>query len=166
MEEDVYLQAAKELLQTQLFSGHTERSAIGWSLEDLVMWLRCDCTCAYCERELLDSFITMQFDAQRDHLLPRVVYKELENEESNFVLACSACNKVKGAWDANASDPVYVKGSGTPLSQEQREELIRRVREINSSYEEPTKSTFDRQKKILKETCERLRQRRAIGAGS
>jgi hypothetical protein len=155
MQDIDYAAIAKELMKQPLFSDRGA-SAIGWSEQNLARWLRDECRCVYCEKPMLESFITMQFDAQCDHLLPKVIYGELADEPSNLVLACTVCNKVKGSWDPNLTDPVYLKGSSTPLEPDQRKELIRRVKEVNRKYEESLKGTFEEQKKTLLRTCEEL----------
>ncbi len=91
------------------------------------MWLRDKGRCVYCDTPLLVSRNIAYGFATIDHLLPRHSYKELENEVSNWVLSCRACNGAKRRWDPNGAAKVY-KGEST-LSDEQRAALIAAVKQ-------------------------------------
>lgn len=141
---------AKGLMESPLFSFGSHEGEIGWSAYMIDMWLRCECKCVYCGRNMLETYIVHEFDAQCDHLLPQGEYPDLRNEPSNWVLACSACNKLKGTWDANTYREIrYVKGTGKPLSRQDQKELIGRVIEANEAYSRVYEETFATQKAIL-----------------
>ena len=72
-----------------------------WGEQDLPRWLRDGCKCAYCGRDLLESFETAYYNSAYDHLLPKSTYKALESNDLNLVLCCWPCNKMKATWDAN-----------------------------------------------------------------
>lgn len=105
MRDEDFSEIADGLVRTPLFSNGSRVGEIAWSAAMIVMYLRCEGKCVYCKRDMLENYIVSQFDAQRDHLLPKREYPELENVPSNWVLSCSSCNKLKGTWDANDEGP-------------------------------------------------------------
>jgi hypothetical protein len=84
--------------------------------------------CAYCDLPLM-SFESNSFrNGTVDHLLPKSKYESLEFVHSNAVPCCYRCNAVKGRWDPNNIEPVYLPESGA-LNAERRRKLIQRARE-------------------------------------
>ncbi len=89
--------------------------------------------CAYCGVDLFATAAAIAGAVHTDHLLPKSKpeYKHLLSDPLNLVPACWLCNSqsLKGDWDANKIAPqVYQPESKKPLSEEQHDELVKRVR--------------------------------------
>ena len=83
----------------------TNDSMKNWQdISSVAIWLRQSGRCAYCRRDMLESFATAYHASCLDHLLPVSKYPEV-HEACNRVLACRACNALKSDWDPNSSDP-------------------------------------------------------------
>jgi hypothetical protein len=67
-----------------------------WSPETLAVWLRHNCKCVYCDRDLLENRDIAYFFSDREHVLPKSKYPSLEFDPNNIVVACAACNTIKG----------------------------------------------------------------------
>lgn len=60
--------------------------------------------CSYCERRLPISLAI-------EHVVPKDLHPELEVEWTNFLLACSNCNSVKGNKPVDIDDFIYLQFS-------------------------------------------------------
>src|SRR5208337_4132535 len=97
----------------------------GWGKRDVKIWIRDQCRCVYCGMDMLQSYNVAFYFYHYDHLLPKAVYGELEDEDWNRVLSCSACNQIKHTFDPNVGPtPTYKKDSKQQPSNEQRARLL------------------------------------------
>jgi hypothetical protein len=112
--------------------------------EHLAGWLLTNFCCPYCETDLLEEHIPAN-RAHTDHLLPKSKYPALcDHSMMNAVASCDTCNCLKGDWDPNAEEPIYVDGD---LTFEVRVLLIERAKAHLDSIRKPK---IDRQSKIAK----------------
>src|SRR5215831_13655747 len=90
-----------------------------WHLE---IWLRDECRCVYCGRNLLQDRDITYFFYCYDHLLPKEKekYAALRTETWNKVLACRACNSWKSTFDPAGED--------VPATEEYKDKLIERAK--------------------------------------
>jgi len=129
-----------------------------WGSQDLRIWLRDQCKCAYCDEDLLATFERAYYGYNYDHLLPKSAYKELESNELNLVLSCCTCNKIKATCDPNHWDhkgtrqePLY---DGKIFDPNIRSELIQRVRRDVTDYKAPYKARFAAEQSLLRKAVE------------
>ena len=143
-----------------------------WSFEALFICLKADFRCVYSRRDLIrDRDVANDFSdrdiffyfSHFDHLLPKSRYPELENERSNKVLSCVPCNRRKRAWDPNEEDPSYLRGSGRPLEDSEREKFIDRTRKQLEPIVQRDKDHFSKQKKLIMECFPDVEHRCSAG---
>ena len=65
--------------------------------------------CSYCERRLPTSLAV-------EHILPKSLKPDLETEWTNFLLACTNCNSVKGDKDINLENYLWPDSDNTFLA--------------------------------------------------
>jgi 5-methylcytosine-specific restriction endonuclease McrA len=137
-------------LAKKLKERHAIAEAMFWSEEALEIWLRCDCRCVYCGRDMLASRdIAYQFSSTAEHLLPKSKNRGLEAERSNLVLSCRPCNHLKGTWDPNLDgESIYADGQ---LREEQRQELIQRVKAYLNPLRKKNEDHFVQEKNAILE---------------
>jgi hypothetical protein len=99
---------------------------------DLEIWLRDNCCCVYCGRNLLPACSAEAYtSADRDvtyfcycydHLLPKEKkqHHELKEVIWNNVLSCHACNSYKSTFDPSSE--------GIPANEAYRDKLIERAK--------------------------------------
>jgi 5-methylcytosine-specific restriction endonuclease McrA len=124
-----------------------------WSEGMFTLLLRDKLRCRYCNRFLFDSYEDGYYGLQCDHLLPRK-YSDLVDGPSNWVLACSLCNRIKSNWDPNKNKgpQVYSSGpDGTALTEQQREELIKRSREYITERKREAAAFFSGQRQFFQD---------------
>jgi len=90
----------------------------------LAGWLRYGPRCVYCGKNMIERWDSLFGPAHTDHLLP-TKYKELDQDDSNLVLACCVCNLIKRDYDANRELPEQLRYvSGAHLTDEQHVEIL------------------------------------------
>jgi 5-methylcytosine-specific restriction endonuclease McrA len=93
-----------------------------WYRDSVVLCLWHKGKCAYCGFDLLSGRGVCYHYWCVDHLLPQCAYPELKDHIENKVLACRACNSVKGEWDPDPDASVYCRNG--QLTSSQRERLL------------------------------------------
>ena len=147
-----YLAIAENLI-------HDERMKMTpWDVRTLAIWLRDECKCVYCQRDMLESFDTTYYAWSFEHLLPRSKYPELDHASWNMMLACRACNGLKHEWDPNTPDsntaPLYVKGSQP--TEEERSVLIERAKTHVSEKRRIREALFPTERKLILQKLQSL----------
>ena len=94
----------------------------GWNCNALQAFIRDSGCCAYCGKNLLDTYGASK-EATIDHLLPSCTY-HLGWNVDNLVPACATCNRIKLDYD-----PSEGNGRGLVLTAEVRLGLVRKVTE-------------------------------------
>lgn len=130
-----------------------------WARRVIEIWLRDNCSCVYCELNMLENRETAYFFSSTDHLLPVGVwkYKELENEFWNQVLACRNCNGLKHTFDP-AQD-------GIPPDKEHRLELIERAKNHIQKRRQDLEMMFATEKQKLQDALNGYPNDLAAAAG-
>ena len=118
-----------------------------YSVQSLSIYLRDLGRCVYCGLDLLQQRQHAYHFVSFDHLLPKDKYPALAKETTNLVLSCRACNGPKRQWNPNY-DPKIVVGDG-PLTDEQREQLIQRVRDYLREVNASRNAKFDRERELI-----------------
>ncbi len=137
----------------QLFK---EVAQYGWSIETLKVWSMSDFRCVYCNLDLLETLDNNQLGVL-DHLLPQSRYPQLVNSESNLVLSCWVCNRIKRHWDANTRVATHVYCDGNVLEPDQRAELIKRAHQYVKSMREKKEQALQQQCLAIDSFRSRLR---------
>ncbi len=114
-----------------------------WPLRTLEIWLRDECKCVYCERNMIENREITYFCSSLDHLLPVHKYEPLKDEAWNQVLACRNCNGLKGKFDP-AKD-------GIPTDKEHRLELIEHTKGYIAKRKEHWEAVFAREKQKIQD---------------
>lgn len=122
-----------------------------WPLEHLVIWLRDNCRCVYCGRDMLEDRDITYFLYSYDHVLPVTRFPNLEQALWNRVLACRGCNTWKGDFDPSQD--------GTPPTEEYRDRLMEMAKEYihTSPRRREAETLFAKEKAVITEalrTCE------------
>ncbi|SRR6266481_4943907 len=118
---------------TRLLGKH-KKTLKNWSQEDLEIWLRDDCRCVYCGRNLLGPRDITYFLYCYDHLLPVSRYPALKNALWNKVLACRSCNSWKSTFNPAPG--------GIAADEAHREELIERTKASVREQRKPAEALF------------------------
>ena len=119
-----------------------------WSPETSAVWLRHNCKCVYCDRDLLENRDIAYFFSDREHVLPKSKYPSLEFDPNNIVVACAACNTIKGDWNPNGQMPL-VEYDVQHLTDSQREELVTRSRHYVEMKKAETEPEFRQEKELI-----------------
>jgi hypothetical protein len=133
-----------------------------WPPEVLAIWLRYGCRCAYCDRDLLESRGIAYCFSDREHVLPKCKYPSLESDLANLVVACAACNTIKGDWDPNKERPL-VTVDVQHLTDDQHDELVARSRNHVQTKMAETEHEFKQARELI---LGFLRGQRARTAGA
>lgn len=121
----------------------------GWGPKpvlNLEIWLRDECRCTYCGMDFLQSRDIMYFFYHYDHLLPVSLYPNFADATWNKVLACHACNVLKGHFDPSAD--------GIGRGEECRDSLIVRVRKYLEEKRQPLQTRFVDEVRLIKAELE------------
>lgn len=156
----------------QLATDLRKNEALGhWPKLWLMVWVRDNCRCVYCGRDMIESYETANYLYEHDHLLPYCEYHELDMVEWNRVLSCSPCNRIKSTFDPNRFTvhgpeqvPIYVQGK-TPTETE-RTLLLQRVRDFIAQQKQPYRERFEKERALLLEALSTLRHPHAAAAGA
>ena len=108
--------------------------------------------CAYCGLDVLELFEDFRF-SETDHLLPKSKYPGLIDVTSNHVLSCQTCNILKRNWDPNDAGSVLVAESATCLSDDERNELIRRTKGHVQAVRQTKRTEFEQYRSLLRQLC-------------
>ena len=122
-----------------------------WGKYSLAAWLRYGCECAYCGRSMIEDRGTAYFLGCVEHILPKSKYPGLENQFTNYALACRYCNQVKLRWDPNeeSGEEALVGRNATSLTGEQHEILVERARRYVQEHKLSLENEFDNEKKLI-----------------
>ena len=120
-----------------------ELKNLGFSEMAANAWVKANGKCAYCGADLLQNMATY-YCGVTEHILPKSKYENRENEILNAALSCIDCNQIKGQWDPNEGGKI-VEGND-PLTQDQREKLIERVKDYIQEEDRKTKHVNDFEK--------------------
>ena len=126
----------------------------GNSVNVLQAFIREEGRCVYCGKELWKVY---GIASCGDHLLPRSMYPDLEQNPDNLVPACAECNSIKGAYD-----PSDKKGMERAITEEVRLEFIRKCKaEIDrKTQENGWRKEFESAKVLFWEAVEKYRKRK------
>jgi hypothetical protein len=112
-----------------------------WPLSDLTIWLRDDCRCVYCGRDMLQDRDVTYCLYSYDHVLPVKKYPSLESASWNRVLACRGCNAWKSSFDPS--------DAGLGATEEFRDRLIERARLYVQEQRRPAEALFAEEREII-----------------
>lgn len=87
-------------------------------------------TCAYCGRDLSKALDELQID----HVIPKA--QGGNKEESNLVVACQACNEVKGYDEIIFKDlyQFYINNTNKTIDNIQPHQLVKKIRNIGYPF--------------------------------
>lgn len=95
--------------------------------------------CIYCGIDLLSDWHNYQC-SQLEHILPKAKYPDLEWNEDNCVLGCTACNMIKHNFDplkgceaASQNPSEYLSSHKEELIVKAREHIFARLPEMKAS---------------------------------
>jgi hypothetical protein len=108
----------------------------GWIPETLAIWLRADCRCEVCGRDLLGTTDDYFYGAEIDHLQPAT--RGGSDELSNRALLCRMCNRLKR--NTELCDPAV----GLP-----REEVLELARKYILPIRRQRQQKLDDAKRLL-----------------
>lgn len=114
-----------------------------WSRSTLEMWLRDQCLCVYCGRDMLEKRDTTYYFWCAEHLLPAHKYKQLKDAPWNQVLACQPCNLLKHRFDP-ASD-------GTPPDEAHKGIFIERAKAHITGRRAEVEAIFVSEERLLRD---------------
>jgi HNH endonuclease len=127
-----------------------------WAPRVREIWLRDECKCVYCARDMIENREIAYFFSSMDHLLPVHKYKDLKDQFWNQVLACRNCNGLKGRFDPAKN--------GIPKDEEHRPELIEHAREYIARRKKELEAVFVVEKQMLEDAL--ASYPKGIGAGA
>jgi hypothetical protein len=117
-----------------------------WHLE---IWLRDECRCVYCRRNLLQERDIAYFFYHYDHILPQSRHPALQDAIWNKVLACHACNVWKHEFDPSFGGFGITRTEAIPPTEEYRDKLIERARIYIQVQKGPEEALFAQEREII-----------------
>lgn len=138
---DDLLQAAQKMCRENSFMHR-------WKPETLAVYLRHECKCVYCQRDLMETRDIKYFFADREHILPKGKFPALESDPNNMAVACAACNTIKSDWNPNHQDPI-VAPDVQHLELPEREEFLRRSRAYVAFRRAQTEEEFNKERQLI-----------------
>jgi hypothetical protein len=117
-----------------------------WSRQTLELWLRYECRCVYCGRDMLENRDITYYFWCAEHVLPVHKYGYLKDAIWNQVLACRTCNQLKQRFDP-ASD-------GTPTDEAHMTILVENAKAHIESRRAEVQLNFNLEAKLLRDALE------------
>jgi 5-methylcytosine-specific restriction endonuclease McrA len=134
---------AAELMQNPIFKTSS------WSALALTVWLRDNCKCVYCGKNMLESYDIAYHSESINLLLPKFWYPQVKDKDWNNVLTCRECNCIKRSWDPNRyGSALYIVGNKS-ISDENRSQLITRASEYIRNERTKRQSLFELERELI-----------------
>lgn len=121
------------------------QAEIGYWWPPAIATVEYEGNCGYCEEDLLATR-TGYSSMYVDHLLPKEQFPEWSASDLNYVLACSSCNSMKGAYS-----PLGLNEDCGDMLRKHKEVLVARVREYLRDKISARKREWQRVREIVRD---------------